>query len=371
MQTDLARLFGFFITVLTCAMAAPGGLAVAADADTTATVPASQALLLPASPVAEPAATAGHERFVLDALFEDDGAVPLSPTDRHYSAGERLVLAYWPQWADDLAAVFPLHRQFETSRDGDPIQPRTAAGFFMGQDIYTPDHINEPALRDAWPYAGWLYVGGFWQRASDLRLDHVEFQLGTTGQSALAGDAQSFVHTNIGGDKPIGWDRQLPGEVGFNCQFSRRWDFDLYQDHAGWGLDVIPEADTTLGTVNREASLGGMVRWGWRLPHDFGPGQIHNLSAYTLPRRRTSFYLFLGGSGRYVERNWFLDGPNWRTAPHPGSMPWVAEGRAGFGLDLGEHWRITYGLTELSRQMRGPCGHDAYGTISVSYIFHW
>ena len=371
--------FGLALGLLLGALA--GSRTVAADGDAPgpsaapepAAAPASQALFLPANPATAPAEAAGHERFIIDACFEDSGSVltPVNAYDRHYTAGERVTLAYWPDWADQLAEVFPLHSQFETSRQGDALKPQTAAGFFVGQDMYTPAHATDASGHDAWPYAGWLYVGGFWQRASDVRLDHVEFQLGTTGQSALGHDAQSFVHTTIGDAQPVGWDRQLPGEVGFNFLLSRRWDFDLYKNDADWGLDVIPEADMTLGTVNRDAALGGIVRWGWRLPHDFGPGQIHNPSAYTLHARDTGFYFFAGCDGRYVERDLFLDGPQFRDAPHPGSLPWVADARVGLVIDLGKHFQVSYGWTMETFQMRGQHGYDGYGTVHVAYVFHW
>jgi hypothetical protein len=345
------------------------------DADASASAAAARpaALTLPATEALAPAGPAEHERFLLDACFEDSGSVltPLNAYDRHYTAGERLTLAYWPQWADDLAAVFPLHRQFETSRDGEPIQPRTAAGFFVGQDIYNPAHASDVDRHDAWPYAAWLYTGAFWQRASDFRLDHVELDLGITGPSALGGDAQKFVHGAIGDADPVGWEHQLPGEPGFNLILSRRWDYDLFTSDSGWGIDAIPEAQLTLGTMNRNADVGGIVRWGWRLPHDFGPSRIHDQSAYTLPARQTGFYLFAGADGRYVEYDWSLDGTEFRDAPHPGSLPWVADGRVGLVLDLGQHWQVSYGWTVSTFQMRGQRGYDGYGGVHVSYIFHW
>jgi hypothetical protein len=359
------------------AHAADLGAAMPATAPAAAPQPAvapdSQALVLPANPAAAPTQPAGRERFLIDACFEDSGSV-LTPTnayDRHYTAGERVTLAYWPRWADDLAAAFPLHSQFEASQQGQPIKPQTAAGLVVGQDVYTPAHSSDPARHDAWPYAGWLYVGGFWQRASDLRLDHLEFDLGTTGQSTLAEDAQKFVHDTLGGAEPQGWDQQLPGEVGFNVLLSRRWDFDLYHNDDAWGLDLIPEAQMNLGTVNRNAALGGIVRYGWRMPHDFGVGTIHNASAYTTPTRQTGFYFFAGADGQYVQRDLFLDGPQFRSAPHPGSLPWVADGRTGLMLDLGKHWQISYQWTVLTFEMRGQRGYDGYGSVHVAYAFNW
>jgi hypothetical protein len=114
--------------------------------------PARDAWTQPAPP------SSSHPRFELDALFENDSLRPIAPTDRHYTSGEKLVAAYWPDWADDLAAVMPLHGQYESAGH----KPSTAAGIVVGQDIYTPDHINNPDLQSDWPYAGWLYTGFFW-----------------------------------------------------------------------------------------------------------------------------------------------------------------------------------------------------------------
>jgi hypothetical protein len=108
------------------------------------------------------------------------------------------------------------------------------------------------------------------------------------------------------------------------------------------------------------------------LPHDFGPGRIHDQSAYTVQARQTGFYLFAGADGRYVQYDWSLDGPQQsHDVPHPGSLPWVADGRMGLALDVGKHFQLTYGWTVLTFQMRGQKGYDGYGGVQVSYVFRW
>jgi hypothetical protein len=343
------------------------------DSPATAPVATEGALRLSGTPEVAPSQPAREDQFLVDFAFEDSGDVltPVNAYDRHYTAGERLTVAFWPQWADDLAEVFPLHSQFETARDGTPIKPQTAAGFFVGQDIYTPAHSTDPSRQDAWPFAGFLYTGGFWQRASDFRLDHVELDVGITGPSSLASESQKAVHDAIGEADPVGWEHQLPGEVGFNLIVSRHWDFDLLSNQEGWGVDAIPEVQLTAGTMNRNAEGGGIIRAGWQMPHDFGPGRIHDQSAYTAHSRQTGFYFFVGGDGRGVQYDWALDGTEFRDTVHPGSLPWVAEADTGLMLDVGKHLHISYVWSVLTHQMRGQDGYDGYGGVHLTYVLSW
>jgi hypothetical protein len=115
--------------------------------------------------------------FAEDAIslyIENDSRIlkPNHKTDRHYTHGTKLVYLTQPkwQWLEDFSQWH--FADLDESVD-------TAVGFFLGQNIYTPDHVDEPAKRndDDMVYAGWLYTGMFAQRATDDLLDHLELNV--------------------------------------------------------------------------------------------------------------------------------------------------------------------------------------------------
>ena len=129
----------------------------------------------------------------LGLYLDNDGRwfKPNHNTDRHYTSGVKLVYGFQPnwQWLEDFGKwnfpFFPVDSQ-ETA---------VAAGLFIGQNIYTPDRIDEPLKRHEkdMKYAGWLYTGLFIQRAAGPVMDQLELDVGMVGPSA-GRQAQNYTH---------------------------------------------------------------------------------------------------------------------------------------------------------------------------------
>jgi hypothetical protein len=132
---------------------------------------------------------------------------PNHATDRHYTHGTKIVYLTQPDW--DWLTGFA-----DWNLAGTDKEVETAVGYFLGQNIYTPDHVDEPEKRseDDMVYAGWLYTGIFTQRATDHILDHLELNIGVIGPSSKAERVQKCMHNFLDSDEPIGWEDQLGDE---------------------------------------------------------------------------------------------------------------------------------------------------------------
>ena len=238
--------------------------------------------------------------FVLTFYWENDGTVakPNNNTDRHYTNGVKATFAHRPDWAGKLAsALMP----GPVLKGGDP---QAAVGYAFGHNIYTPDGIETVALLpEDRPYAGWLYVGAYLQRATENEFDHLELNVGMIGPSALGEDVQRIVHDFFDQAEPRGWDNQLGDEFGFNVTYQRKWKFVFFTDDH-WSAELIPQAGLTLGTVNRHANISALVRVGTNLPGDFGPGRIEEPAAATADVRKDTGGVRVcptGGQGRRAQ----------------------------------------------------------------------
>jgi len=301
--------------------------------------------------------------FVLTIYFENDGtfAKPNNNTDRHYTNGVKLTFAHQPQWAADLAAKLPLVPQ----QGGGPL--KTAVGYAFGQNIYTPDGIEAVALiPDDRPYAGWLYVGAYLQRATQSEFDHLELNVGLIGPSSLAEDVQRIIHDTFDEPKPRGWDNQLGDELGFNVTYQRKWKIAMWTDDV-WAAELIPQAGFTLGTINRHANIGVLARVGVALPDDFGPGRIEEpAAATTIERSDTGGYLFIRLGGKAVEHNTFLEGNNYKSSHGVNAEPLLGEVQVGVVV----RWRrveLGYSQTFMSREFKGQRGTDSFGAWTLSF----
>ena len=293
--------------------------------------------------------------------WENDGgwAKPNDNNDRHYTNGMAASFAFQPQWA----------RQLADSLGGD----NGAAGLIAGQLMFTPQDIEDPdPIPGDQPYAGYLFLGGYWQRQEGDILDHLQLDLGFVGPESGAEDVQERFHNLIDADDPRGWEHQLDDEFTGQLTFRRKWLVDLPHDRprpeGGFHAQLIPQAGLSIGSIWRQLEAGATLRAGWNLPDDFGPGRLLDPASATgsgkLPGP-LSFYLFARAGGRLVEHNIFLDGNNFRSSPGVDSEPLVGELQGGAALG----WQVTdscllgviYSQTYLTREFEGQHETDSYG----------
>ena len=330
------------------------------DADAFADVQA-QAFAAPAAP-----------RPTLSLYFENDGSFvrPNGATDRHYTSGEGFSVG-WRGAGRGLV-----------DRLGLPPETGTALGLVLAQQIFTPDNIGLPADPDDRSYAGYLYLGGFWQIQQDNVFDHVQLDLGVIGPSSLAELAQESVHDFFDEPDPDFSD-QLDDEATVNLTLRRRWRLDVGSSQLGsrrldWQL--IPRVETDLGTVYRRVSAGALVRVGFNLPDDFGPARMLDLGSeinepFGGRPSGISTYVFGQAVGRYVGFNAFLDGGRERDPDRTvDRIPWLGEFSAGFAVEWKRHnlsWRVAYTQTLTTREFEAQDGADTVGAIALRLIYEF
>jgi hypothetical protein len=302
----------------------------------------------------------------LAVYFENDGSFlrPNGNTDRHYSSGQGLGLTWHEDAGDGIADTLGL------PYDG------TALGLTLVQQMFTPDEIDEPRGPNDRFYAGYLYLGGFWQREYRNTLDHVQLDLGVVGPSSGAEFNQEWVHDLFKQPDPD-WSGQLRDEFAYNLSWRRKWRLGPsaglapLDEEKIWSWQLIPEVGVDLGNVYRRAHAGGIARFGFNLPDDFGPGRMTDPRSATaaVPPRGFSTYAFAGVTGRYVEWNTFIEGSNTRNpSPSLSLEPWQGEVTAGFAVDWRtDNWvcNVAYSQTYFTHAYEEQETEDGVGRISL------
>jgi hypothetical protein len=335
----------------------------------------------PSANVAPPAPNVNS--FNIHFFFENDGGavVPwgsgnrfLKNTDRHLTSGVGISIGGRCALARTVGGWMP-------SLFGEEFTD-FASGVVVAQVFTTPRDLSrvEPDPRD-WPYNGWLYVGPFFQRARALEgggatFEHMQLDLGIMGGSgSLAKKTQKWVHMNIMGDPPNGWESRVHDEFGFDIGYQRKWRWNLFNNDGKdsqerFAAQVIPQAGAQVGLIHRNANAGLMLRAGWNLPNDFGPGHLADLPAYTgLPNKGLGGYVYVKGQGFFVEHNALISGNNFRSSPGVGVNHWVAELQAGLVVQLGKHCEIAYSYRLRSPEARHQDEWD--GLAMLSLAFRW
>ncbi len=312
----------------------------------------------------------------LDIFIENDGGIVKfnNKSDKHYTSGLQVNYAAHPQWAKNLTYELQQYLPYENS-EGNPV--RSAAGFAIGQQIYTPNNIHLASLQpNDRPYAGWLYGSIFYQRANNKHYDHLQIDLGVVGPSALSGTTQSLIHTLFQIQEPKGWDNQLKDEIGFNLRYKHKWKYNVvghgFEDH--FKIQMIPAAGITLGNINRELTAGATLRIGLNLPQDFGPGRIDDIPSYTHTSYRAdqgtwkvyNAYFFAGYQASYVEHDTFIQGNNYHGSHSKELENWV--GRTTLGISAQwQRFQFTYSETFITKQFVGQSSGDSYATFMLRW----
>lgn len=352
-------------TLFLLASLAPAPLLVAED-------PATPEIPVPTiAPIASPT-----DAFRLSVHWENDGTTlkPNGDTDRYYTNGAGFTLSWRNEFATQATEWIPFPEKFDTIH--------RAVGFTAGQLMFTPADIsiNPPDPTDR-PYAGYLYFGVFFQRSNEQTLDHIQLDIGLTGNSTLAENAQKIVHDVFNEPDPKGWDSQLEDEPTIQLTLRKKWRFDLGEvklnDIPPIQFQVIPEAELAVGTVHRYAKAGLLFRLGFQLPDDFGPDQLLHIGSFTGLGQTQPWggYLFTRISGKAVEHNLFLEGNSWKDSAGVDEEALVGEIQFGFGLQFRKSENfiidVTYSQIYLTEEFEDQDGHHGYGTISLSFTWRF
>ncbi len=300
----------------------------------------------------------GQETFTL--YMENDGTFikPLYRTDRHYTDGVKLAFTHQPD-----VNFLKDYSQWNGFGKNDG-EVNTALGYFFGQNMYTPDHADEPAKRVEHDrvFAGWLYWGAFAQRASENQMEHLELNMGMIGPVASGGEVQSFIHHHIGAAEPKGWNNQLRNEFETDVTWLRRQRVDERFLARTANFDTHIEYGATAGTLHRNAILGIVSRYGINLPNDFGPGRLEAPASACIdkPTAVQSAYLFTRVGGKLVEYDRFLSGLT--TEPAVGVL------QMGMAYRY-KSFEISYSETFLTREYKEQGSTDSYGALNMMYRF--
>lgn len=325
------------------------------------------ACLMPRAARADTATADADPGYQLQVFVEND---LLAGTDRYYTNGIKLGLGVLFQPLQDLFKPMPAWLLDQLSKEN----AKTHFGVFLGQSLYSPRNIrvaeNQPFDR---PWAAWLYVGGVAQRVEPTRLDTVEIDIGMVGPAALGEVVQSNWHALIGAPQPRGWDNQLPNEAAFSASYLHK------RKIAAGGVELIPHAGVTFGTVMTLARLGGIVRIGQNMT-GFGPDTIEPGGAMLQSTRLAhdgalragwEWYGFVGGDYRLVAHNIFLDGTLFHASPSVDRRSRVYDLSAGFAL---RYKQLNFSLTRIHRSEEfttaaGGGGSQTFHSLNVGWTF--
>lgn len=301
-------------------------------------------------------------------------------SDKHYTNGFKLTalsrnlspeLREAPAWANTIADWLPTERVNKTAQadDGTDAIGRKL-GFSIGQNIYTPEDIVTTALvPDDRPYAAWLYGSLAVHLQTERRLDVFEVSLGIVGESALGREIQNGWHKIIGVDEVLGWDNQLFDEPGIIIAYEQRRRFVTGDASRGWGADLIPHAGVSLGNVATYANAGAQVRFGWRLPSDFGhalirPGGDSSTHA-SVDLAGWAIHGFAGFDARLSAWNIFLDGNSWKDSHSVDKREVSVDFFGGLSLRFGR-FQCNYTQVYRSKEFYGQDKRDVFGSLTLT-----
>jgi len=268
-----------------------------------------------------------------------------------------------PAWIKNTANFFPFMARAGHKR----------YGVAFGQILYAPGDLTKSQLiKDDRPYAAYLYGGVGLISDLGYRIDNMQFSIGMVGPSALGKQTQKFVHKNIAGVYPRGWDNQLKDELGLELSYERKWRALYEFSPFGYGFDATPHIGMSLGNVHTHASTGVTFRFGYDLPADYGPPLIRpNLPGSDFFHPHTSgigWYVFTGFEGRAVARDIFLDGNTFKKSHHVDKKHFIGGIQSGIALTY-ESIRLAYIHNFRTKEFKQQRNADEFGALTLSVRF--
>ncbi len=302
---------------------------------------------------------------VINLLIEND---VISGNDRHYTSG---VMLNYVSGVDEGPRRL---RAMGIRVPGVDPDDKMHVAVSLGHEIYTPTDISRQELiEDDRPYAGYAYIAAGFVTENEREIETWRISLGLVGPGAKAEYLQNTLHEAIGSDRAEGWDNQLGNEWVVSFAYEKKW-LNLARARTFFNtteVDFIPHLSAAIGNLGTYAGIGGMARIGRGLHHDYGPPRIRpNLPVSQFYTREAgpSWYFFFGLDGRYVARNIFLDGNNFRSSHSVDREDFVADLQAGFVWN-NSRFRLAYNWVYRGREFTRQEERDLFASLSISVHF--
>ena len=291
-------------------------------------------------------------------------------TDREYTSGVEAGFTTATVESFDDAAFAPSLRR--ANRALRWLQPKgfdeNNVTWTIGQRMFTPEdwRLATPDPHDR-PYAGLLFAGITYNSRDSHSLRTTSLDLGLVGPSALAEQAQKFVHEVVGADRFLGWDHQLNDEPVFRVlhQRFRRWDIKPARRFG----DITAHYGGSIGNLTTFADAGAEVRIGRNLPDNFGTATTLSYGQNTAPTRwfgsasRPSIHGYVALDARAVLHDVTLDGNTWRDSASVDREAYVAELSLGVALHW-RGWQTALGATYRTKEYETQTGDASFGTLT-------
>lgn len=319
---------------------------------------AAEAVRYPASPLA-----GAKRQWSASVRWENDA---FGGTDRFYSDGVALGITHTgPSWMDPLADWLPWG------------EGRRTVGYDVTQAILTPADTTRrvPDPNDR-PYAGILAVGISLHVERSNSYHGLKFFTGVVGSWSLAEETQREVHSRMGNGQSQGWSYQLENEPILNLAYEYRHKFRIAGRREGWSSEALPSAAGMLGNVFTQGQIGGLARFGYNIPDDFGMTLARGMGQMPPPRRVESakassdwgFSIFGGGVATLVLRNITLDGNTFEDSPSVDKKHFVPA--ASVGMNVGNRrFLASFAYVFRGKEFKGQEDSSKFGAVTFSYFF--
>lgn len=239
----------------------------------------------------------------------------------------------------------------------------------IGQRMYTPDDwsLEQPDPRDR-PYAGLLFAGLTYNGRDRNSMRSTSLDVGIVGPSALAEQAQDFVHDALGDERFRGWDHQLNDEPVFRVLHERfrRWDIKPARKFA----DVTAHFGGSVGNLATFANAGAELRIGRSLPDNFGTASTLSYGQNSPPAHwgggapvRPRIHGFLAVDARVVLHDITLDGNTFRDSASVDRETFAAELALGVAAEW-RGWEATLGATYRTKEYETQERESSFGTLA-------
>lgn len=328
-------------------------------------------LLLALAPLA--AADCGDSRLL---LRSDNDVYGQAGQDQGYSAG---FAATWvsPTIPGEDTSCLPgvaafLDRATPWLRWGKGTQRNLALS--LHHAIYTPaDGTRADVIADDRPYAGLLLLGLAHHVRDQDRLASTRLKLGIVGPSAQGEMAQDALHQLFGRARFRGWDNQLRDEPLLQLGHERAWRWRTDDGAGGLCWDRIVYAGATAGNAITYANAGVELRFGPRLPDDFGSNPMRLAGEGMAPggewrARGWDWHFFASLEARGVAHDITLDGGSAKDGHSVDRREFVAELGLGVVLTHGP-WRFAGAHYRRSREFTGQEQAPVYGSLTLARAF--